>query len=99
MLTIKNISKVWKQDVWDWRIGKIEELNSAYLFHLYKLNGERLQVNLERKQNIINGEYELWHWKTDKGTTLPERLMVHTDLINTTDKFIHILSLLLIHTK
>ena len=62
MLTIENITKVWKQDVAGWRIGKIETTNGAYLFQLYKLNRrERMQVNLER--NGINGEYELWHWK------------------------------------
>ena len=55
MLTIENITKVWKQDVAGWRIGKIETTNGAYLFQLYKLNRrERMQVNLER--NGINGE-------------------------------------------
>jgi len=38
MLTIENITKVWKRDVGQWRIGKIETTNGAYLFQLYKFN-------------------------------------------------------------
>ena len=59
MLSIENITKVYKKDVGEWRIGKVETLNTAYLFTLYKFNRrETIQVNLER--NPIGVQYELW---------------------------------------
>lgn len=61
MLTIENITKLYKMDANAyWRIGKVETTNTAYLFTLMKSNGERLQVNLER--NPIGVQYELWRW-------------------------------------
>lgn len=94
MLTIQNIIKVWKRDVAGWRIGKIETTNTAYLFQLYKFNRrETLQVNLER--NSINGEYEMWHWKPVKGNQYPERLMFPKYVLDTPDKFINAMNLLL----
>lgn len=93
MLTIQNITKVWKRDVAGWRIGKIETMPGAYLFQLFKSNGERLQVNLER--NSIAGEYEMWHWKPVKGNQYPERLMFPKNVLDTPDKFINAMNLLL----
>ena len=96
MLTIQNITKVWKRDVAGWRIGKIETMPGAYLFQLYKFNRrETLQVNLER--NSINGEYEMWHWKTSPagGYGAPERLMFPKYVLDTPDKFINAMNLLL----
>jgi hypothetical protein len=93
MLTIQNITKVWKRDVAGWRIGKIETMPGAYLFQLFKSNGERLQVNLER--NSIAGEYEMWHWKPVKGNQYPERLMFPKYVLDTPDKFINAMNLLL----
>ena len=93
MLTIENITKVWKRDVAGWRIGKIETMPGAYLFQLFKSNGERLQVNLER--NSIAGEYEMWHWKPVKGNQYPERLMFPKNVLDTPDKFINAMNLLL----
>ena len=93
MLTIENITKVWKRDVCGWRIGKIETMPGAYLFQLFKYNGERLQVNLER--NSIAGEYEMWHWKPVKGNQYPERLMFPKNVLDTPDKFINAMNLLL----
>ena len=64
MLTIKNIEKLYKQDVGEWRVGRVETLDSAYLIKLMKPNGERKQVNIERHA-IGEGDtalYELWFW-------------------------------------
>ena len=96
MLTIENITKVWKMDVCGWRIGKIETTNNAYLFQLYKLNRrERMQVNLER--NSINGEYELWHWKTAPagGYGAPNRLLFPKHAFEVPDRFLAALNLLI----
>lgn len=95
MLTIENITKVFKRDVGEWRIGKIETIGQAYLFQLYKFNRrERMQVNLERNR-IGNDGYELWHWKPYKGTTRPNRLLFKRNLLDTPDKFIFAMNLLL----
>lgn len=96
MLTIENIIKVWKQDVCGWRIGKIETMPGAYLFHLYKYDrSERLQVNLER--NDINGEYEMWHWKTSPagGYGTPNRLLFEKKAFETPNGFLNAINLLL----
>ena len=83
MLTIKNITKIWKRDVNEWRIGKIETLSSTYLFKLYIHNRRhQIQINLER--NPIGDEYELWCWdKQDNGSPLahaiPLRRMLGMD--------------------
>lgn len=61
MLTIENITKLYKMDTGVfWRIGKVETTNSAYLFTLMNTKGERTQINLER--NPIGVQYELWRW-------------------------------------
>ena len=65
MLTIENISKLYKMDVGEWRVGKVETLDSAYLIKLYRYNRrETMQVNIER--NPIGQRdtalYELWFW-------------------------------------
>jgi hypothetical protein len=76
MLTIENINKIWKRDVGDWRIGKIEAQSGAYLFQLYKFNRRhQIQINLERNP-IGEGDvalYELWCWdmQDDSGAPLP----------------------------
>jgi hypothetical protein len=83
MLTIKNITKIWKRDVNEWRIGKIETLSSTYLFKLYIYNRRhQIQINLER--NPIGVEYELWCWDLqDGGSPLPHatplRIMLDRD--------------------
>jgi len=49
MLTIENVNKIWKRDVGEWRIGRIETQNTAYLFQLYIRNRRHtIQINLER---------------------------------------------------
>jgi hypothetical protein len=66
MLTIKNIEKLYKLNVSNWRIGKVETLNSSYLIQLRKYNSmETKQVNIERTP-IGEGDtalYELWFWE------------------------------------
>ena len=69
MLTITNIEKLYKLNVGNWRIGKVETLDSAYLMQLYKYNSmETKQVNIERTP-IGEGDtalYELWFWDDGK---------------------------------
>ena len=96
MLTIQNITKVYKHDVCGWRIGRIEGTNSAYLFQLYKHNRrEQMQVNLER--NDINGEYEMWHWKTSPagGYGTPNRLLFEKKAFETPNRFLNAMNLLI----
>jgi len=52
-------------------------------------------VNLER--NSINGEYELWHWKTSPagGYGTPNRLLFAKHILDTPDKFIRAMNVLL----
>jgi len=79
MLTIKNIEKLYKQDVGDWRIGKVLTLNSSYLMELKKSNGKKMQVNLERTP-IGEGDtalYELWFWADDSGHAKPIRRLLN----------------------
>ena len=100
MLTIENITKVWKMDVCGWRIGKIETTNTAYLFQLYKLNGrERMQVNLERIAigTDENKEYEMWHWKPAPiaANSTPNRLLFNKKSFETPNKFLNALNLLI----
>jgi hypothetical protein len=75
MLTIENINKIWKRDVGEWRIGKIQTQNTAYLFQLYISNRRhQIQINLERTPIGSGGVffYELWCWDMqDGGAPLP----------------------------
>jgi hypothetical protein len=78
MLTIKNIEKLYKQNVGDWRIGKVVTLDSSYLMELRKSNGEKMQVNIERTP-IGEGDtalYELWFWSDDSGGAKPIRRLL-----------------------
>jgi hypothetical protein len=89
MLTIENINKIWKRDVCEWRIGKIQTHNTAYLFQLYIRNRRhKIQINLER--NPIGEQYELWCWDMqDDGTPLrhatPLRRMLDIAELKTMD--------------
>ena len=93
MLTIENIDKIWRRDVGEWRIGKIETQNTAYLFKLYIRNRRHtIQINLERTP-IGGGDvllYELWCWDMqDGGAPLPHatplRLMLDMTELKTVD--------------
>ena len=79
MLTIKNISKLYKMDAGEWRVGKVETLNTAYLIQLYKYNRRKtIQVNIERTP-IGEGDtalYELWFWEDTSGSAKPIRRLL-----------------------
>lgn len=75
MLTIKGIEKLFRQDIGEWRIARVETLQGAYLIQLRKPNGENMQVNLERNKNK---GYELWYWQGhigDPKNYIPKRLI------------------------
>ena len=74
MLTIENITKVYKKDIGMWRIGRVETINTAYLFTLVNPVGNRIQINLER--NPIGLQYELWFWEDDSGSAKPIRRLL-----------------------
>ena len=82
MLTIENITKLYRADVGIWRIGRVETINTAYLFTLVNPVGHRIQINLER--NPIGLQYELWCWdsyqnNTPLPTAVPRRRMLDKD--------------------
>ena len=82
MLTIENITKLYRADVGIWRIGRVETINTAYLFTLINPVGHRIQINLER--NPIGLQYELWCWdsyqnNTPLPTAVPRRRMLDKD--------------------
>ena len=89
MLTIKNIEKLYKKDIGNWLIGKVEtSYNIAYLFTLINPVGQRIQINLER--NPIGVQYELWCWDSYQHnvplpTAIPKRRMLDTDKLKTMD--------------
>ena len=79
MLTIENITKLYRADVGSWRIGRVETINTAYLFTLINPVGQRIQINLER--NPIGVQYELWCWDSYQHnvplpTAIPKRRML-----------------------
>ena len=78
MLTIVNIEKLYKRDVGEWRIGKVETLDNTYLIQLRKPNGQTMQVNIERTP-IGEGDtalYELWFWEDNSGSAKPIRRLL-----------------------
>lgn len=82
MLTIENITKLYKTDVGMWRIGRVETIPSAYLFTLINPVGQRIQINLER--NPIGVQYELWCWDSYQNNSphpnsVPKRRMLDMD--------------------
>jgi hypothetical protein len=79
MLTIKNIEKLYKLNVGNWRISKVLTLDSSYLMELKKPNGKKMQVNLERTP-IGEGDtalYELWFWEDNSGGAKPIRRLLN----------------------
>ena len=103
MLTIENINKIWKRDVGEWRIGRIETKNTAYLFQLYIRNRRhQIQINLERTP-IGGGDvllYELWCWDMqDGGQPLPHatavRFLLDSDKLKTMDGLVNQMTKLL----
>ena len=92
MLTIKNIEKLYKKDIGNWRIGRVETINTAYLFTLINPVGQRIQINLER--NPIGVQYELWCWDSYQHnvplpTAIPRRRMLDKDKLKTMDGLVN----------
>ena len=92
MLTIENITKVYKKDIGMWRIGRVETINTAYLFTLVNPVGNRIQINLER--NPIGLQYELWCWDSYQHnvplpTAIPKRRMLDMDKLKTMDGLVN----------
>jgi hypothetical protein len=92
MLTIENISNLYKADVGMWRIGRVETINTAYLFTLISPVRQRIQINLERNQ--IGVQYELWCWDSYQNnaplpTAVPKRRMLDKTKLQTPDKLIN----------
>jgi hypothetical protein len=88
MLTIENVTKLYRTDISNWRIGKVETINTAYLFTLINPVGQRIQINLER--NPIGVQYELWCWDSYQHnvplpTAIPKRRMLDKDKLKTMD--------------
>ena len=88
MLTIENITKLYRADVGIWRIGRVETINTAYLFTLINPVGQRIQINLER--NPIGVQYELWCWDSYQNNaphpnSVPLRRMLDRSKLITTD--------------
>lgn len=85
MLTIENTHKLFRKDVGEWKIGRIEETSTSYIIQLNKPNGDKRQIMLER--NNIGNRYELWMWTKQTNTTgiassaVPKRMMLLLDTI------------------
>jgi hypothetical protein len=72
MLKIENYHKLWRKDIGEWRVGKIDEHEYTYVIRLNKPNGQKMHIMLERN-GIGEGEsalYELWYWKYIPGTMI-----------------------------
>lgn len=98
MLTIENTHKLFRRDVGEWRIGRVEEAAEAYLIQLNKYNGDKMQVNLERIP--IGNSYELWMWSKQNSngvpnTAVPKRIMVLIDTIKDMNKLVDTIKFLI----
>ena len=97
MLTIRNIEKLFRQEIGEWRISRIETYPNTYLIHLRKPNGEKHQIHIERNP-IGDNEYEMWTWKGNIGDPQnykPERLIVKKDCYKTMNDTLARINLLL----
>ena len=95
MLTIKGIEKLFKQNIGEWRISRVETYPNTYIILLRKPNGEKGQINIERQ--AIGNEYEMWTWKTinNFANSTPERLMLTKDMLKTMDHALTRMNLLM----
>jgi hypothetical protein len=91
MLTIKNYDKLIRKNIGVWRIGKIEEIETAYLIQLYQFNRRnKIQINLERNPiGAPNGLYELWCWENDTPTAVPIRTLLTINDVKNIDKVLN----------
>ena len=85
MLKIENYDKLLRTHVDNkWRVGKIDETSTSYLIQIMTIDGNKMQVNLER--NVAGELYELWCWnkQTTVGVTntaTPKRIMLRLNMI------------------
>ena len=92
MLTILNYDKLYKKDIVNshWRIGKIEQISTAYLIQLKSPTGQKMQINLERTPiGVPTGLYELWCWNDDRPTAVPVRTMLTFNDLKNIDKVLN----------
>jgi hypothetical protein len=91
MLTIENTNKLFRIDVGEWRIGRVEEMNTSYIIQLLKPNGDKTQIMLERN-HISSGDrrcYELWMWsKNPAYPPTPKRTMLKPNDIKDMNKLV-----------
>lgn len=93
MLKIQNYDKLFGKDMGAWRVGRVDEIETAYLIQLWKNNHDKMQVNLER--TAIHYQYELWCWNSDYPTAIPIRKMLSIESIKDMNKLIDIIKLLI----
>lgn len=90
MLKIQNYDKLIRKDIGAWRIGRVEEIETAYLIQLWKNNHDKMQVNLERNPiGTPTGLYELWCWNNDTPTAVPIRTMLTLNDVKNIDKVLN----------
>ena len=90
MITIKNYDRLLRKDIGVWRIGRIEEIETAYLIQLWKNDHSKIQVNLERTpMGAPNGLYELWCWENDTPTAVPIRTLLTLNDVKNIDKVLN----------
>lgn len=88
MLTIKNYHKLFRKDVFRYRVAKIVENELDYQIKLVSEQGHSLMIYLER--NLIDNQYEMWYQRMNA-----ERLYFEKDNFETIDKFIRCIKLLI----
>lgn len=88
MLTIKNYDKLFRKDVFLYRVAKILENELDYQIKLVSEQGHSLMIYLER--NAIDNQYEMWYQGRNA-----ERLWFEKDKFETIDKFIGCIKLLI----
>ncbi len=88
MLTIKNYDKLFRKDVFRYRVARIMENELDYQIKLVSEQGHSLMIYLER--NAIDNQYEMWYQRMNA-----ERLFFEKDKFETIDKFIGCIKLLI----
>ena len=81
MLTIKNYDKLFREDVFHYRVARIIENELDYQIKLVSEQGHSLMIYLER--NAIDEQYEMWFQRMNA-----ERLFFVKENFKTIDEFI-----------
>lgn len=88
MLTIKNYGKLFRKDIFQYRVARIIENELDYQIKLVSEQGHYLMIYLER--TAIDNQYEIWYQRMNA-----ERLWFEKDKFETIDKFISCIKLLI----